>query len=232
MTQTFPSNIDWAKATDEQLWTIISDDWYIPKKHLESLVTEALNRNLFDTLIKHLINKYFERWTNERRYNFYDLFQIGYIGVITALKRYQEGKGSFKTFSYLCIKSEFCHHIANVKSKKRKLYEDMVSLNVERMNDSEESFIDFLVDTTQNPERITVEKLTWKENLSKLSDLEREILILFSQGYSMNEISKAKGYSGAAFISRLFHRGAEKINPYYEKQSLKDLGLTTRTKGA
>jgi RNA polymerase sigma factor (sigma-70 family) len=223
--------MNWALATDEQLWTIIADDWHVPKHLMESLAIEALNRNLFDHLIKHLINKKFDRWDNERRYNFYDLYQIGYIGIVNAIRNYQPGKGSFKTFAYMNIRTEFNHHIEKVSSDKRKVYESILSLDVQKHDDSESDFLDSLVDYSQNPERAIISKITWTENFSKLSENEKEVVELFSEGYSFNEIARMKGYNGAAFISRLFHRGAEKMNPHYVKRSVKDSGLMTRTKG-
>jgi RNA polymerase sigma factor (sigma-70 family) len=222
----------WELATNDQLWTIISTDWDVPVQHIEGLITESLNRKLFDNLIKHLINKMFYRWDNERRYNFNDLYSLGYIGIVTALKNYKVGKGSFKTFAYMNIKSEFIHHLEKINSEKRKVYESVISLDVQKHDDNEGSFLDSLMDESRDPEKIVINKLFWKEELSKVSELEKEILILFSQGFSMNEIARLKGYNGAAFISRLFHRGIKKINPNAEKINVKHSGLMTVTKGA
>ncbi|MBO0961993.1 sigma-70 family RNA polymerase sigma factor [Neobacillus sp. MM2021_6] len=222
--------IRWDLATNNQLWTIIESDWDIPYLHIEGLVTEALNRNLFDHLIKHLINKMFPRWENERRYHYYDLYSIGYIGVVQALKNYKIGKGSFKTFAYINIKSEFSHHINKIKTDKRKHYETMVSLDVQKHDENEESFLESLVDKSQDPEKIVLNKLFWEGEFRKVSENEKEVLLLFSQGFSMNEIAKIKGYKGAAFISRLFHRAIKKINPQAEKMNVKHSGLMTVTK--
>ncbi len=224
--------MDWGKATNEQLWTIISEDWHVPQKHIEGIVTEGLKRNLFDYLIKHLINKMFGRWSNERRYNFDDLYQIGYIGVVEAMKHYQAGKGSFKTWSYLKIKTEFGHHLNKLNSEKRKVYDSICSLNVQRHDENEETFLDSLIDVRLDPEMVIVKKLFWEEQFEKVTDLEEQILLMFAEGYSMNEIAKELNYKGAAFISRLYHRGIAKINPAYEKMNVKKSGLMTITKGA
>ena len=223
--------IDFTKATVQQLWTIISDDWYIPKNMLHDLVEEALRRNLFDYLIKHLINKMFNRWGNERRYNFYDLYSIGYVGITIALKNYQEGKGAFKTFAYMNIKSEFNHHIEKINSSKRKHYNNSVSLDIEKHDDNEESFVNSLIDYEQDPERAVIKKIFWDENLNKLSEREKHVLIYFANGYSMNEISRMYGLKGAASIHRQFHRGIKKINPNAGDVKVKELGLMTMSKG-
>lgn len=224
--------LNWEKATDKQLWNILANDWDVPANHLEGLVTEALNRHLFDHLIKHLINKMFDRWDNERRYHFYDLYSLGYIGIVIAMKNYQDGKGSFKTFCYMNIQSEFNHHIQKGNREKRKVYESVVSLDIQKFEENEESFLDSLIDETQDPEKVVLHKLFWEEEFNKVTDLEKDILILFSNGYTMNEIAKLKGYNGASFISRKFHSGIKKINPNAEKMNVKYSGLMTRTKGA
>lgn len=224
------TNLCLSKATDEQLWTIVSDDWYCPKELLEQVVNELLKRKRFDHLIKHLINKMFDRWDNERRYNFYDLFSLGYIGIINALKNYQEGKGSFKTFAYMNIKTEFGHHLDKVNSEKRRVYRDSLSLDIQKHDDNEITYADSLVDDNQNVEKQVITKLFWDESFNYVSEQEKDVMVMFAKGYSFQEIARIKGYSGAAFISRLFHRGAVKINPQYVKKSLKDLGLMTRTK--
>jgi RNA polymerase sigma factor (sigma-70 family) len=220
----------WHLASNDQLWNIIENDWYVPEQQIDGLVTEGLNRKLFDHLIKHLINKMFDRWDRERRYNFYDLYSLGYIGVVIALKNYKMGKGSFKTFAYLNIKSEFSHHINKIKANKRKLYDSVVSLDVQRHEDNVESFLESLIDSSQDPEKIVLNKLYWEDEFQKISKLEKEILLLFANGYSMNEIARIKGYQGASYISKLFHRGVKKINPNAKKINVKYSGLMTVTK--
>lgn len=220
--------MNFSKATNEQLWTIISEDWYIPKQYIRDLVEEALNRNLFDHLIKHLINKKFGRWSDERRFNYYDLYSLGYVGIVVALNNYQEGKGSFKTFAYMNISTEFNHRLDKINSKKREHYKNIVSLDVKKHGDNEEAFIDSLIDYSCDPELITIKKIFWDENFNKLSEREKDILLYFAQGYSMHEIGKIYGFKGAANIHRIFHRSLKKINPDVSKVNLKSMGLMTR----
>jgi RNA polymerase sigma factor (sigma-70 family) len=223
--------IRWELAANEQLKNILAHDWDIPSKHFEGLINECLSRKLFDPLIKHLIHKFFPRWENERRYNFYDLYSIGYIGIVIAMKNYKPGKGSFKTFAYMNIQSEFAHHKAKIESDKRKVYENIVSLNVPKFDDSEEhSFQDLLVDYTQDPEEFVIRKLFWIDKFSKLSERERTVLISFSQGYTMGEIAKRFNLKSSMSIHRAFHQGINKINPHAGKVDVKALGLMNRTK--
>jgi RNA polymerase sigma factor (sigma-70 family) len=220
--------LNWELATDEQLWNIIQHDWDVPKEHIEGLVTEGLKRKTFNHLIKHLINKKFDRWDDERRYHFEDLFAIGEIGVFVAMKNYKPGKGSFKTFAYMNIRSEFNHHINKVKSNKRKVYKNKVSLDVQRFDDNDEHlFVDKLIDESMNPEKVVLKKIYWEEIFALLSDRELDALVSFAQGYSMDDVAKKYGLSSSVMIHRAFHRGMLKINPNRPKVSLKELGLTT-----
>lgn len=219
----------WHLATDQELWNIIENDWDVPLEHIEGLVTESLNRKLFDHLIKHLINKMFNRYCPDRRYNFYDLFSMGYIGVVVALKNYRIGKGSFKTFAYMNIKTEFLHHIEKTNSEKRKVYENIVSLDKKVHEDNESSFLDSLVDKTNDPEKIVINKLFWTDVFQKITPREKEVLIGFAQGFSMQEMARNFKIT-ATPIHRAFHRGIHKINPSAGKVDVKGLGLMTRTK--
>ncbi|MEK5524125.1 sigma-70 family RNA polymerase sigma factor [Heyndrickxia sp. FSL W8-0423] len=221
-----------SNATNAQLWTIISYDQDCPKHLLEQVVSEGFNRNLFDHLIKHLINKMFDRWHPERRYSFYDLYQIGYIGIMVAIKNYQPGKGSFKTFAYMNIKSEFSHHIEKINSEKRKIYNDISSLDAQRQTDNEETFKDSVIDETENVEKKVIKKLYWEEQFEKLSQREKEVLMYFAEGYSLHEMAKIYGLKSVVSLHRQLHRAFYKINPNREKINLKHSGMMTRTKGA
>lgn len=223
--------MNWELATDEQLWNIIQYDWDIPKKHIEGLVTEGFKRKTFNHLIKHLINKMFDCWDEERVYYFEDLMAIGEIGVIIAMKNYRPGKGSFKTFAYMNIRSEFSHYIDKVRSDKRKVYKNKLSLDVQRFDDNDEhTFLDKLVDESMNPEEVVLKKIYWEEVFSLLSNRELDALVSFAQGYSMDDVAKKHGLSTSVLIHRAFHRGMLKINPDRPNVSLKQLGLTSRTK--
>ncbi|MFP7447092.1 sigma-70 family RNA polymerase sigma factor [Bacillus infantis] len=221
----------WELATDEQLWNIIANDWHVPEVHIEGLVTESLNRKLFNHLIKHLINKMFPRWCEERRFNFHDLYSLGYIGIITAMRNYKIGRGSFKTFAYMNIKTEFIHHLDKLNSEKRKVYDNIISLDVQKHDDNESSFLESLVDITQNPEKIVLRKIFFASEFTKLTDREKTVLIHFAEGYSMHEIAKKLKLTVVP-IHRAFHKAINKINPNAGKVNLKELGLMTRTKGA
>ncbi|WP_077622026.1 sigma-70 family RNA polymerase sigma factor [Sediminibacillus massiliensis] len=222
--------MDCSKATNKQLWIIFQEDWDVPKELMKPLVEEAFQRNLFDNLIKHLINKMFNRFSNMRRYHFKDLFQHGYIGVVSALKAYKPGKGSFKTFAYLTIKAEFLKLIVKENSQKREHEKDMISLNVPQHDDNETSFLDQLADNNRNVEKTVLSKMYWREELNKLSPREQEVLIYFSQGYTLSEMAEMYKLKSSVSLHRQMNRAFMKLNPNRPKVSLKELGIVTRRK--
>ncbi|MCD7034325.1 sigma-70 family RNA polymerase sigma factor [Metabacillus sp. GX 13764] len=220
----------WELATDEQLWTIIQDDRDCPKELLEKVVEEGFARNLFDNLIKHLINKMFDRWSEQRQFHFQDLIQLGVIGVFHAIKNYQPGKGSFKTFAYMNIKSEFTHLLDKERSEKRKVYENICSIDVQRHDDNDETFKDSLIDIYANVEKQALSSVFWDEQFEKLGQREKEVLQYFAEGYTLSEMAKFYNLKTTVSLHRQLHRAFNKINPGREKINLKDSGLMTRTK--
>lgn len=219
--------MDLSKATNDQLWTILSDDRDVPNHLIEELVVEGLRRKLFDPLVKHLITKLFGRWSNQRQYHISDLYQIGYVGLVRAMKKYEPGKCAFKTFAYINIKTEFDHQIEKLNTEKRKLDRNMVSLDKES-NEKGRTFLHSLTDPYANPENFVINKIFWEENFRLLTKREKSILVLFADGYSMNAIAKVQHVS-APFIHRCFHKAVKKINPNIGKVNLKSLGLMTQT---
>ncbi|MGD7007601.1 sigma-70 family RNA polymerase sigma factor [Metabacillus sp. 84] len=217
-------------ATNQQLWTIIQSDIDCPKDLLEQVVMEGFERNLFAYLIKHLVNKMFDRWSDLRKYHLQDLIQLGNIGVLKAIQNYHPGKGSFKTFAFMNIKSEYWHLINKEQSEKRKVYESICSLDVQRHDNNDETFQDSLIDPFANVEKQAITQVFWDDNFSKLEEKEKQILKLFAEGYSYSEIAEKYNYKSASAILKILHKAFIKINPDREKNNLKAAGLATRRK--
>lgn len=224
--------LNWELATKEEIWNIIGHDWNIPKHLLEGLVIEGLRRRLFKPLIKHLIYKTFDYWGNRDLYDLQDLYAMGEAAIFIAMKNYKPGKSSFKTFAYRNIKSEFTHYQDRINTQKRKIYKDIISLDVEKFDDNEETFVSNIIDESSNPEEIVLKKLFWEETFAPLTEREVDALVSFAQGYTMRETSNKYGFSSVTSINRAFHRGLLKINPDRKHVSLGDLGIISRSKGA
>lgn len=110
-----------------------------------------------------------------------DLVQEGLIGLLSAIRSYDESRGaSFETFAYICITNRMKSAISLAKKRT-----DTVSLD-----ESQES-----PDVKADPQEIVLsddaaEK--WFENaVKKLSALEEKVLKLYLSGYSYRQIAAA-----------------------------------------
>lgn len=225
--------MDYTKATNKQLWNIISSDIDCPTDLMSGVVHEVIERQGFHFLIKHLINRMFTRYSRLRRFHYYDLYQVGYIGVVNALRSYQPGKASFKTFAFMMIRTEFDHLLAKDNSEKRKVYDGIISMDVQKHDENEESFVDNLIDEYQQVEQQVIKKDEWEYHMNKLDERERNIIELFCQGYTFNEMAEGifEGLRHAASVTKVFHGAIQKINPEIEgRLNLRQLGITTRRK--
>lgn len=124
-----------------------------------------------------------------------DLVQEGVLGLLKAIKGYNEGKSQFKTFAILCIRNQIITAIKVANRQKNSILNEAI-LNSTDTNDNKE-LDDYKYGKTQNydnPEEIYLmkEKLTnfmayINENLSKL---EKEVFDYMIRGYSYREIAK------------------------------------------
>ena len=219
--------MQWDKATDEQLLVIFKYDHHVPKHHAIELISELTRRRIMDKFILHHIRKSFDRYSKERKYEYDDLIQWGYYAVSEALQYYKTGKGAISTLCHLSIERRMIKEFWKSSADKRT--GETISLNNQQHDENETEFIDRITDN-QNVEKTVVNRVLMEGWFSLLDEIEVNILKMFADGYSMNEIARVMGYSGAAFIHRKFHNAMKKINPDYVKCSLKDLGLMTMTK--
>lgn len=221
------------KATEDQLWVILKRDNDCPKELMEQVVDEAIKRNMFAHLVKHVIKKVV--W-NMREFLYKmnmakdDLMQIGLIGVLNAQRNYRPSNQSFFTFAFMNIKSELLHLLEKSTSQKREHYSKTESIDKEI---SEGTTLESILPDQRNIERYVIEKTTYEGYLAGMNEVERRVFKLFVAGYSFNEMAKGMvpGITTAAGLTKHFHKATKKINPALkEKLNLKELGLYTRTK--
>lgn len=217
--------IRWHLATDEQLLVIFKHEINIEKVLAVGLIEEMSRRRLLDTFIKHHINKMFGRCKRDRRYELEELMQWGYFAIAEGLECYEKGHNiKLSTFFHQIIERRMRRIIEHNSFQKRT--GEVVSLNYQVGDDGKE-FIDMLVER-QSVEKTVINRVLFEGWFSLLEEKEKQVLQLFSEGYSLREISGKMGYKdGATMVSKLFHRAIKKINPNYEKKNLKYTGLMT-----
>ncbi len=158
-------------------------------------------------------NKLYERYTQTVKFfarNLYllgadyeDLLQEGMLGLIKAVNLFKEGESSFRTFATLCIKSSLYTAV--------KKYSALSSLPLN--NSVEYSIVDKYL-FKENPEEETIRKEGVNELLKLISDnlskKELEVLNLYLQGLSYDEISKNANISVKS-IDNALQRAKKKI---------------------
>ena len=135
-----------------------------------------------------------------------DLLQEGMMGLIYAIQSYDETKGSFPSFVELCVLRQILDAVKRDSAIKQKPLYNYVELDVTK-NWADGS----------NP----LERLLQKEYAAKvafvlnekLSPLEREVVTLFSEGYSYDDIMVRTNKSYKA-VDGALQRARKKLTEY------------------
>ena len=166
----------------------------------DQVAIEQLVAN-YKGLIRSLANKFYLVGGDKD-----DLLQEGLLGLICAINSYDETKGSFPSFVELCVLRQILDAVKRDSAVKQKPLYNYVNLDV-------------TVDWTDgsNP----LEKLLQKEYAEKvakvlaekLSPWEREVVTMFSEGYSYDDIVEATGKSYKA-VDGALQRARKKLTEY------------------
>ena len=125
-----------------------------------------------------------------------DIVQEGMIGLYKAIRDYREDRDtSFKAFAEICITRQIITAIKTATRQKHAPLNSYVSLNnpVSESDDPDRLYMDFLSDKALDPGEVVVsveEAESIRENFRKmLSDLETQVLRLYVEGRSYQEIA-------------------------------------------
>lgn len=138
-----------------------------------------------------------------------DLIQEGLLGLLSAVKSYDEMKGSaFKSYANVCVKNKIVSAVRTALSDKNKILNDSVLLD----DESELS-----ADHFSEPEALIISQET-SERLQtaieqNLTELEKKVLSLYLLGYSYAEISSGFGIKEKA-CDNAMQRVRKKLKKY------------------
>ncbi|MBQ8134969.1 MAG: sigma-70 family RNA polymerase sigma factor [Clostridia bacterium] len=115
-----------------------------------------------------------------------DLFQEGLIGLNNAVRTFDEnGNASFRTYASVCIHNRMVSAVRSANSSKNKINHLTVSLTEE---------LDVLSAPHTEPESALMAEEDFKELSGKirnsLSELEMQVVLLYIDGYSYDEIAE------------------------------------------
>ncbi|MBQ9482063.1 MAG: sigma-70 family RNA polymerase sigma factor [Clostridia bacterium] len=115
-----------------------------------------------------------------------DVYQEGLLGLLNAMRTYDESKGSFTYYAYLCVNSAVITAVRRYAGVKNEPLNKGLPLTT---LDGSASFVD--------PEQIYIEGENRRELVSnienELSPMERKILSLYLKGLSYSEIEEKTG---------------------------------------
>ena len=166
----------------------------------------ALAQDSDEQALEYLLNKYknFVR-TKARSYfligaDHEDIVQEGMIGLYKAIRDYKEEKlSSFRAFAELCITRQIITAIKTATRQKHIPLNSYISLNKPIYEeDSDRTLLDVITEEgISNPEEMMIDR----EDLSfiegrigqMMSDLEKEVLILYMEGKSYVQIAEEMG---------------------------------------
>ncbi len=168
--------MDYKKFTDEELVKMAQD------KDPEAMTT-VIER--YKNYVKIAVRPYFICGGDSE-----DLLQEGMLGVFRAVETFN-GKSSFKSYVYICVKSGILSLIRKYNSDKNKPLNNFISLSGDTETDLDKNCL--MSSFKDNPEKAFIDTEGEKEFFGKveksLSGLEFKILNLFLEGYSYLEIA-------------------------------------------
>ncbi len=168
--------MDYKKFTDEELVKMAQG------KDAEAMTT-VIER--YKNYVKIAVRPYFICGGDSE-----DLLQEGMLGVFRAVETFN-GKSSFKSYVYICVKSGILSLIRKYNSDKNKPLNNFISLSGDSETDLDKNCL--MSSFKDNPEKAFIDTEGEKEFFGKveksLSSLEFKILNLFLEGYSYLEIA-------------------------------------------
>ncbi|QHS24575.1 RNA polymerase sporulation sigma factor SigH [Virgibacillus sp. MSP4-1] len=182
--------------------------------------------------LEYLINKYRNFVRAKARTYFLigadreDIVQEGMIGLYKAIRDYQEDKlSSFKAFAELCVTRQIITAIKTATRQKHIPLNSYVSLDKPIYDEeSDRTLLDVLEGSkTMDPEQLILTRERYGDMEDKmseiLSDLEKEVLNLYLDGRSYQEIS-AELNRHVKSIDNALQRVKRKLERYLELNGL------------
>ncbi len=173
----------------------------------------------YKALVKARVRAYFLMGADKE-----DLLQEGMIGLFKAIRDFSEEKqASFAGFADLCATRQIVTAIKTATRQKHMPLNNYVSLNKPVYTDeSERTLLDSVSQAVvSDPEQIVINEEEYNrismKILSNLSSFEREVLELYLQGKSYNEIATQQNRS-AKSIDNALQRIKKKVEASLEEE--------------
>ncbi len=146
-----------------------------------------------------------------------DLLQEGMLGLLAAIRDYEYGKSSFRTFAVICIRRKVIDAMKLASGKKHEFLNRSVSIEQLSDDDMNLSYPE-LIGFDGNPETMFIDRAEAERVRNEignlLSGIEKSVLTLYLKGLSYSEIGNVLGKS-VKFVDNAIQRLRRKIYKYY-----------------
>ena len=133
-----------------------------------------------------------------------DYYGLAAIGLCKAAIGFNDNKSKFSTYAFLAMKHMVFREMRKNSAEKRIPDHQIVYYQAELDDSSSGDTSTFMnyIPSKENVEGSALSKIIFDEYMSKLKDRDKQIFILFSEGYKQGEIGKIVGCSQAQ-VSRV-----------------------------
>lgn len=168
----------------------------------ESAVEEIVAQ--YKGLIRAVANKFFLVGGDKD-----DLLQEGMLGLYFAILNFDESKGSFPSFVKLCVMRQLIDAVKRDNSNRNKALANYLDISLaEDLPDDRTPLQDLLEKEAAQKVRNIIEK--------QLSALEKQVVELFAEGYSYEDIAEKLGVSYKA-VDGALQRARKKLLMFKNK---------------
>lgn len=206
------TQISLSKATNEQLLTICKHDKECPLSLLREVITEMLNRKMFDALIGKLIHSKYKdmKATREKqKWDKDDFMQFCRLEVYKALDTFNPERGmNFFSFVYLRVGSELNKLRASQQMQKR---DASKLLSMHNQSDKGDDYSDYFPDEKINVEKYVINKVLLEQLLEQVNERQRKVVLLRMAGYENGEIAEIIGEGSPSTISQSYKYAMQKM---------------------
>lgn len=158
---------------------------------------EQLAEN-FKNLVRSVANSYYLVGGNKD-----DLFQEGLLGLFLAINNYDETKGAFPSFARLCIRNKILDAVNKDQADKNKPLSNYQEISqAESIPDARTPLDDVLGKEYAAKVAQAIQ--------TKLSPMERNVSLLFAEGYSYEDIAAKIGKSEKS-VGKALERARAKL---------------------
>lgn len=186
--------MDLKKATNKQLKVIMNYDNDVPRELLKQVVNEMVDRGMIEHFILYCAKLFWKRIAKNKTQlglEVSDVIQLGYMGILKALDRYEPGNLSFASFSRFYIKGEWQSFIRKFNTEKR--MSERHKTSIDRAINAEGDSFGAFIPSKVSVERNVILKVHFESQMDLLTPIQKLIVLKHLQGYTTKELSLVTG---------------------------------------